>query len=255
VTAASTVRAGMVVTLAYSVRGSDGHMVDEGEHPLLYLHGGHDAIFPKIEEALDGKAVEYGGDVVLPAAEAGNSFIPRLWARLRGKPAIIVHGRSDALVPVNHASRAYYAANHEAEGRGHGHGAAAEIDDVVVGHSRGTHRFTGTAAEAVVELRADLPRADSALGQHAHLVDAPTRPLTLVTRELVGRADRVAEPAVHAATRQFVRLCEPALAGLTRHRHPGPGPRCAHAASPPPGWPGNPRLKQFPGSRARARAR
>ena len=32
-------------------------------------------------------------------------------ANLRGKPAIIVHGRSDTLVPVNHTSRPYYAMN------------------------------------------------------------------------------------------------------------------------------------------------
>jgi hydroxybutyrate-dimer hydrolase len=42
-----------------------------------------------------------------------------LTARLRGKPAIIVHGRSDALVPVNHSSRAYYGTNQLAEGQGH----------------------------------------------------------------------------------------------------------------------------------------
>ena len=30
---------------------------------------------------------------------------------LRGKPAIIVHGRSDTLVPINHTSRPYYALN------------------------------------------------------------------------------------------------------------------------------------------------
>ena len=30
---------------------------------------------------------------------------------LRGKPAVIVHGRSDGLVPVNHSSRPYYALN------------------------------------------------------------------------------------------------------------------------------------------------
>lgn len=38
-------------------------------------------------------------------------------ARLKNLPAIIVHGRSDALIPVNHASRAYYAAN-QREARG-----------------------------------------------------------------------------------------------------------------------------------------
>jgi hydroxybutyrate-dimer hydrolase len=43
----------------------------------------------------------------------------QLTARLRGKPAIIIHGRSDALVPVNHSSRAYYGTNQLVEGRGH----------------------------------------------------------------------------------------------------------------------------------------
>ncbi len=37
-------------------------------------------------------------------------------ARLNGKPAIIVAGRSDALIPVNHAARAYYALNQSLEG-------------------------------------------------------------------------------------------------------------------------------------------
>ncbi|MFC0574197.1 D-(-)-3-hydroxybutyrate oligomer hydrolase [Paraburkholderia solisilvae] len=40
----------------------------------------------------------------------------RVNANLHGKPAIIVQGRSDALVPVNHASRAYLAMNSLAEG-------------------------------------------------------------------------------------------------------------------------------------------
>jgi len=43
----------------------------------------------------------------------------QLTGRLRGKPAIIVHGRSDTLVPVNHASRAYYGTNQLSEGQGH----------------------------------------------------------------------------------------------------------------------------------------
>ena len=37
-------------------------------------------------------------------------------ARLHGIPTILVQGRNDALVPVNHASRAYYGANKLAEG-------------------------------------------------------------------------------------------------------------------------------------------
>ena len=34
---------------------------------------------------------------------------------LRGKPAVIVHGRSDTLVPVNHTSRPYYALNKQVD--------------------------------------------------------------------------------------------------------------------------------------------
>ncbi|HVE08405.1 MAG TPA: D-(-)-3-hydroxybutyrate oligomer hydrolase, partial [Paraburkholderia sp.] len=40
----------------------------------------------------------------------------RVNANLRGKPAIIAQGRSDTLVPVNHASRAYLAMNNLSEG-------------------------------------------------------------------------------------------------------------------------------------------
>ncbi|MDR5878927.1 3-hydroxybutyrate oligomer hydrolase family protein [Caballeronia sp. LZ032] len=40
----------------------------------------------------------------------------RVNANLRGKPAIIVQGRADALVPINHAGRPYLGANRVAEG-------------------------------------------------------------------------------------------------------------------------------------------
>lgn len=46
-----------VVTLDYSVTDSDGNLVDEGSAPLVYLHGGYDGVFPRIEESLQGKAV------------------------------------------------------------------------------------------------------------------------------------------------------------------------------------------------------
>jgi hydroxybutyrate-dimer hydrolase len=41
-----------------------------------------------------------------------------LTGRLRGTPAIIVQGRADTLIPVNHASRAYYGTNQLVEGNG-----------------------------------------------------------------------------------------------------------------------------------------
>ena len=40
----------------------------------------------------------------------------RVTANLRGKPTLIVHGRADTLVPVNHTSRPYFGANKIVEG-------------------------------------------------------------------------------------------------------------------------------------------
>lgn len=40
----------------------------------------------------------------------------RVTANLRGKPTLIVHGRADTLVPVNHTSRPYFGANKVVEG-------------------------------------------------------------------------------------------------------------------------------------------
>lgn len=57
----TTVTRNQVVTLDYNVMDPDGQVVDEGREPLIYLHGGHDDIFPKIEEALHGKKV---GDTI-----------------------------------------------------------------------------------------------------------------------------------------------------------------------------------------------
>lgn len=46
-----------VVTLNYTVVDPDGTMIDDGQQPLVYLHGGYDGIFPALEEALHGKKV------------------------------------------------------------------------------------------------------------------------------------------------------------------------------------------------------
>jgi FKBP-type peptidyl-prolyl cis-trans isomerase SlyD len=50
-----------VVTLSYEVTDPDGNVLDAGEGPLIYLHGGYDDVFEAIELALQGKSV---GDTV-----------------------------------------------------------------------------------------------------------------------------------------------------------------------------------------------
>ena len=63
-----------VVTLDYNVTDSDGELVDAGKEPLVYLHGGHDDIFPKIEEAVQGKKVGETVKVKLQPEEAFGDY-------------------------------------------------------------------------------------------------------------------------------------------------------------------------------------
>jgi len=58
-----------------------------------------------------------GTDAKATAVKAGIAEVQRS-GNLHGKPAILVQGRADTLVPINHASRAYYAADQFAEGAG-----------------------------------------------------------------------------------------------------------------------------------------
>lgn len=60
-----------VVTLNYTVHDPDGNLVDDGANPLVYLHGGYDAIFPKLEEELHGKQI---GDKLVVKLQPDDAF-------------------------------------------------------------------------------------------------------------------------------------------------------------------------------------
>lgn len=66
-----TVADGMVVSLHYTLKSSDGEVLDTsvGQEPLDYLQG-HNQIIPGLETALAGMAVNDEKDVIVPAAEA-----------------------------------------------------------------------------------------------------------------------------------------------------------------------------------------
>ncbi len=66
---------------------------------------------------VDGSGSALTGDLLAQssALKAGAGQVQRT-GRVHGIPTILVHGRSDALVPVNHSSRAYLGANKVAEG-------------------------------------------------------------------------------------------------------------------------------------------
>ena len=55
----------------YSVTDPDGELVDAGQEPLVYLHGGYDDIFPMIEEAIHGKKV---GESVVVKMQPDDAF-------------------------------------------------------------------------------------------------------------------------------------------------------------------------------------
>ena len=47
------------VTLTFKVADAAGKLIDNGTEPMVYLHGGYDNTFPKIEEALQGQEAGY----------------------------------------------------------------------------------------------------------------------------------------------------------------------------------------------------
>lgn len=63
-----------VVTLSYEVVDTDGAVVDAGEEPLMYLHGGYDDVFVPIEEALEGKKVGDTVQVKMQPAQAYGEY-------------------------------------------------------------------------------------------------------------------------------------------------------------------------------------
>lgn len=67
-----------VVTLDYNVTDSDGVLVDAGKEPLVYLHGGYDDIFPKIEEAVQGRTIGETVQVKLQPDEAFGDYDEQL---------------------------------------------------------------------------------------------------------------------------------------------------------------------------------
>ncbi len=63
-----------VVTLKYQVTDRDGEVVDAGQEPLVYLHGGYGGVFDALEVALQGKSEGDSFSVALTADEAFGEY-------------------------------------------------------------------------------------------------------------------------------------------------------------------------------------
>lgn len=145
------------------------------------------------DQSLDGflclRALATGVDPV-----SGNALAPALAAQsarvkagmaevqasgnLHGKPAIIVHGRSDTLIPVNFAARAYLGLNAAVEG------AASQLRYIEVLNANHFDSFTNALPANIVPLHVYLFRALDAM--LAHLRNpAQALPPSQVVRTLV----------------------------------------------------------------------
>ncbi|HEX8605075.1 MAG TPA: 3-hydroxybutyrate oligomer hydrolase family protein [Pseudoduganella sp.] len=120
------------------------------------------------DQALDGflclRSLATGSDAVTGAALTGDLAAKSARVRagmaevqatgnLHGKPAVIVAGRADALIPVNHASRAYLGLNAAAEG------SASKLRYIEVTNANHFDSFSNALPTLVVPLHVYLFRA------------------------------------------------------------------------------------------------
>ncbi len=60
-----------VVTLRYKLADLSTHkLIEESKDPMVYLHGGYDNTFPKVEAALEGQEVGFKATLSLQAEDA-----------------------------------------------------------------------------------------------------------------------------------------------------------------------------------------
>jgi FKBP-type peptidyl-prolyl cis-trans isomerase SlyD len=67
-----------VVSVAYKLSDAQGNLIEESDEPMVYLHGGYDGTFPKIEEALDGREPGYETLIQLEPQDAFGEYDPEL---------------------------------------------------------------------------------------------------------------------------------------------------------------------------------
>lgn len=67
-----------IVSLRYKLTDAQNNLIEEPDSPMVYLHGGYDGTFPKIEGLLDGKELGFETTVQLEPSEAFGEYDPEL---------------------------------------------------------------------------------------------------------------------------------------------------------------------------------
>ena len=137
-----------------------------------------------------------GTDAAAQKLQAGVNETRRN-GNLRGKPTVIVHGRADALLPVNHTSRPYAALNRQVEGT------ASKLSYVEVTNAQHFDSFIGLPTvlpgydTRYVPLHVYLNRALDAM--YDHLKSGKALPASQVVRTLPRGGTPGAAPAITSA--------------------------------------------------------
>lgn len=63
-----------VVTVEYSLSDTLGNLIEQGQEPMVYLHGGYENTLPKIEEALEGKEVGFNETIQVEPEDAFGEY-------------------------------------------------------------------------------------------------------------------------------------------------------------------------------------
>jgi FKBP-type peptidyl-prolyl cis-trans isomerase SlyD len=67
-----------IVSLRYKLTDAQNNVIEEPDSPMVYLHGGYDGTFPKIENLLDGQDIGYETTIQLEPSEAFGEYDPEL---------------------------------------------------------------------------------------------------------------------------------------------------------------------------------
>ncbi len=149
-----------------------------------------------IDGALCLRNLLSGSDAAAKALQTGIDETRRS-GRLNGKPALIVHGRSDALLPVNHTSRPYTALSRSVDG------SASKLSYIEVANAQHFDGFIGLPAvlpgydSRYVPLHVYLNRALDAM--YAHLKNGTPLPPSQVVRTVPRGGTPGLAPALTAA--------------------------------------------------------
>lgn len=137
-----------------------------------------------------------GNDGAARALQAGVDETRRN-GNLQGKPTIIVHGRADALLPVNHTTRPYVALNRKVEG------AASKLSYVEVTNAQHFDSFIGLPTvlpgydTRYIPLHVYLNRALDAM--YDHLANGKALPPSQVVRTVPRGGNPGQAPAIQPA--------------------------------------------------------